>query len=256
MSAVRPNPNQPRSSFDEEAMASLTASIREVGVLQPVLVRPVGRRRVRAGGRGAPLAGGPARRPAGDPRARPHRRRHRHARAGAGREPAARGPQPARRGGRLPAADRGLPPHPRGGRHPGGQEPGGDLEHPAPVPAARPASRSSWPRASWPPATPGRCSARPTAASRRRWPAGPSPRGCRCGRWRTRCASTARGTPAPRRERTAQARRLRAPGLLELEELLSDPPRHPREGGDGRRARAGCSSSSPPSRTSSASTGR
>jgi ParB family chromosome partitioning protein len=41
VSALRPNPNQPRSSFDEEAMASLTASIREVGVLQPVLVRPV-----------------------------------------------------------------------------------------------------------------------------------------------------------------------------------------------------------------------
>jgi ParB family transcriptional regulator, chromosome partitioning protein len=41
VSAVRPNPNQPRSTFDEEAMASLTASIREVGVLQPVLVRPV-----------------------------------------------------------------------------------------------------------------------------------------------------------------------------------------------------------------------
>lgn len=42
VSAVRPNPNQPRSSFDEEAMAALTASIREVGVLQPVLVRPAG----------------------------------------------------------------------------------------------------------------------------------------------------------------------------------------------------------------------
>jgi ParB family chromosome partitioning protein len=41
VSAVRPNPNQPRSTFDEESMASLTASIREVGVLQPVLVRPV-----------------------------------------------------------------------------------------------------------------------------------------------------------------------------------------------------------------------
>ena len=42
VSAVRPNPNQPRSTFDEESMASLTASIREVGILQPVLVRPVG----------------------------------------------------------------------------------------------------------------------------------------------------------------------------------------------------------------------
>jgi ParB family chromosome partitioning protein len=40
--AIRPNPHQPRKSFDEEAMASLTASIREVGVLQPVLVRAIG----------------------------------------------------------------------------------------------------------------------------------------------------------------------------------------------------------------------
>ncbi len=34
-----PNRYQPRSHFDEEALASLTASIRELGVLQPVLVR-------------------------------------------------------------------------------------------------------------------------------------------------------------------------------------------------------------------------
>jgi ParB family chromosome partitioning protein len=37
--SIRPNPLQPRTRFDEEAMASLAASIREVGVLQPVLVR-------------------------------------------------------------------------------------------------------------------------------------------------------------------------------------------------------------------------
>ncbi len=36
------NPFQPRSHFDEEALASLTASIRELGVLQPVLVRDAG----------------------------------------------------------------------------------------------------------------------------------------------------------------------------------------------------------------------
>lgn len=40
--SVRPNPRQPREHFDEEALASLTASIKELGVLQPVLVRPVG----------------------------------------------------------------------------------------------------------------------------------------------------------------------------------------------------------------------
>ncbi len=36
------NPYQPRQHFDEEALASLAASISEVGVLQPVLVRPEG----------------------------------------------------------------------------------------------------------------------------------------------------------------------------------------------------------------------
>jgi ParB family chromosome partitioning protein len=39
---LRPNPRQPRDHFDEEALASLAASIKELGVLQPVLVRPVG----------------------------------------------------------------------------------------------------------------------------------------------------------------------------------------------------------------------
>lgn len=37
---IAPNPHQPRQVFDEEALASLTASVRELGVLQPVLVRP------------------------------------------------------------------------------------------------------------------------------------------------------------------------------------------------------------------------
>ncbi|MGZ4560416.1 MAG: ParB/RepB/Spo0J family partition protein [Frankiaceae bacterium] len=37
--AIRPNPRQPRESFDEEAHAELMVSIREVGVLQPVVVR-------------------------------------------------------------------------------------------------------------------------------------------------------------------------------------------------------------------------
>lgn len=36
---VERNPYQPRNQFDEETLAALTASIREVGVLQPVLVR-------------------------------------------------------------------------------------------------------------------------------------------------------------------------------------------------------------------------
>jgi len=39
---IVPNPNQPRAHFDEESLADLSASIREVGVLQPVLVRQTG----------------------------------------------------------------------------------------------------------------------------------------------------------------------------------------------------------------------
>jgi ParB family transcriptional regulator, chromosome partitioning protein len=38
---IDPNPYQPRNTFDEESLAGLTASIRELGVLQPILVRQV-----------------------------------------------------------------------------------------------------------------------------------------------------------------------------------------------------------------------
>jgi ParB family chromosome partitioning protein len=39
ISSIEPNPQQPRTTFDEESLSSLTASVRELGVLQPVLVR-------------------------------------------------------------------------------------------------------------------------------------------------------------------------------------------------------------------------
>lgn len=59
LSDITPNPNQPRMHFEEESLAELTASIQQIGVLQPVLVRPVGsgfeliagERRWRAAGR-------------------------------------------------------------------------------------------------------------------------------------------------------------------------------------------------------------
>lgn len=38
---VIPNPNQPRVNFDEDGMDELAASVTEVGVLQPVIVRPL-----------------------------------------------------------------------------------------------------------------------------------------------------------------------------------------------------------------------
>ena len=37
---ITPNPDQPRMTFDEDALAELAASITEHGVLQPILVRP------------------------------------------------------------------------------------------------------------------------------------------------------------------------------------------------------------------------
>jgi ParB family chromosome partitioning protein len=39
---IRPNPNQPRVHFDEAAIDELAESIRQRGVLQPILLRPVG----------------------------------------------------------------------------------------------------------------------------------------------------------------------------------------------------------------------
>ena len=40
--SITPNPRQPRTVFDEDAMAELVDSIAEVGLLQPVVVRPLG----------------------------------------------------------------------------------------------------------------------------------------------------------------------------------------------------------------------
>ncbi len=42
---IDPNPEQPRLAFDEDTLNELAASIREHGVLQPVLVRPLGNNR-------------------------------------------------------------------------------------------------------------------------------------------------------------------------------------------------------------------
>ena len=39
---IRPNPQQPRRSFDEEGLAELAASIRSCGILQPLTVRRAG----------------------------------------------------------------------------------------------------------------------------------------------------------------------------------------------------------------------
>jgi ParB family chromosome partitioning protein len=40
--SIRPNPKQPRSIFDDSELAELSASIKEIGILQPPVVRKVG----------------------------------------------------------------------------------------------------------------------------------------------------------------------------------------------------------------------
>jgi ParB family chromosome partitioning protein len=42
LDSISPNPRQPRAVFDEEAMNELVESVREVGLLQPIVVRPLG----------------------------------------------------------------------------------------------------------------------------------------------------------------------------------------------------------------------
>ena len=42
VTAISPNPRQPRTNFDVGELEELVGSIREIGVLQPIVVRPVG----------------------------------------------------------------------------------------------------------------------------------------------------------------------------------------------------------------------
>ena len=44
LDSITPNPKQPRAVFEPEAFAELVHSIRELGVLQPIVVRPLGER--------------------------------------------------------------------------------------------------------------------------------------------------------------------------------------------------------------------
>lgn len=39
---IAPNPNQPRKSFDEQTFSELVASVKEFGLVQPVVLRPAG----------------------------------------------------------------------------------------------------------------------------------------------------------------------------------------------------------------------
>ena len=183
------------------------------------------------------MAGGAEGRAHEHPGLGPHGGHHRVARAGAGREPAPRGPEPARGGRGLPAAARGVRPDAGRGRRAGWAR----AARPSPTPSGCSSSRrssSGWsPRASSPPATPGRCWARPTARSRKSWPSsavaegltvrevedlvrrqvqGDTPSGGAGGPTRTTAGAAAATLPARRKRRPARARG--APRR---------PPRHP-----------------------------
>ena len=47
--AIRPNPRQPRTSFDAEELAELVYSVQQIGILQPVVVRAAGSRPAESG---------------------------------------------------------------------------------------------------------------------------------------------------------------------------------------------------------------
>ena len=42
LSQITPNPDQPRREFDREALEELAASIRELGIIQPISLRQTG----------------------------------------------------------------------------------------------------------------------------------------------------------------------------------------------------------------------
>ena len=111
------NPRQPRQVFDDEALAELVHSIREFGLLQPIVVRAVTgvAKRCALPDRdgGAAVAGGPRGRPGHHPG---HRARDRRRQSAARRPPREHPPGPAEpvgRGGGLPAAARRVRCHPR-----------------------------------------------------------------------------------------------------------------------------------------------
>ena len=166
----RPNPHQPRVHFDEESLLELSASIAEMGVLQPILVRPARRWWLRTDRRRAAVAGRAACRPGDDPGDRPHHRRPQLHRAGTRREPPSPGSHAARGSGCVPAADRGLPAHARAAVGVGSARAARRSRTRSACSAFRLPCSTCSPTVSSPPVTPGRCSAPRTVRCRSGWP--------------------------------------------------------------------------------------
>ena len=249
--AITPNPRQPRQVFDEEAMAELVHSIREIGLLQPVVVRrSVRRRPLRAGHGRAALAGRAGGRAGHDPGDRPRDRRRRAAARRPAGEPAPHPAQPAGGGRGLRPAARGLRLHAtrswrRGSAGPGRTSPTrcgcSGCRRPVQRRVAAGVLSAGHARA---------LLGLPTPTARSGWPPASSPRACRCGpsRRSSRSARTAGGPPGPRGVRGRRPR-VSTELAARLSERLDTRVQH-RPGTD---ARAGSRSSSPPSTTCSAS---
>ena len=101
---VRANPRNPRKLFSDAELDELADSIRERGIIQPIVVRAARRRQLRDHRRRAALARGAARRPARGADRRARRQRRRSARACDHRERPAHRSQSAGRGDRLSVA--------------------------------------------------------------------------------------------------------------------------------------------------------
>ena len=246
--SLEPNPFQPRSALEPARLQELAASIRESGIVQPILVRRRGRALPDHRG-GAALAGRPAARPRHGARHRAGGARRAAPRARPRGEHPARGAHPARGGAGLPPAPRRVPPHPGGDRAAGGARPLHGGEHAPPAAPAPRAARARGEGRRSTPATPAPSS--PSTAPRTRWRSGgrPRARGFPCARWsggwrssgpRAR-ARGGGGTRTPGPPRSACARRS-APGCRSAGGAARGPSASPSRA---RRSSTGSSSSAP-----------
>ena len=182
---IKPNPNQPRTKIDPEALAGLASSIEANGVVQPLLVRPLadgsyeliaGERRWRAAQAGRPREGAGGRPRPGAGRA---------AAGGADREHGPRGPQPGRRGPCLRRPGRRARPL-QGGAGPARRpQPPRRLQPDPPARPARRGARRCSSRASSARATAAPCSAPRATTSAAASPATRPGAAGRCARPRT-----------------------------------------------------------------------
>ncbi len=216
---IRRNPRNPRTVFDEDALVELTHSIREFGLLQPVVVRDVpgggyelvmGERRWQAAQRaGHTTIPAIVRRTEDADLLRDALLENIH-RANL---------NPLGRGGRLPAAARGVRRHPGGARLTARPQPAGHLQHhPAAAVSRCRCSAGSRPACCLP-GTPGRCSRCPIPDDQEQLAArivaeGLSVRGAE------EAVTLLAGRPAPRRRNSSNKRVI--PGLDDLAVTLSD----------------------------------